>query len=110
MQFERIEVECYAGYKGNERPLCFRFQGKEYRIAEIIDRWYEGSIDSALPHIDYFKVRAEDGNQYIICYNKMFDGWSLVISAGEKIQNKCAKKDLINGKSYNSLIFNYSSL
>jgi hypothetical protein len=79
MKFEPIEVQCYSGYKVHERPLRFRLHDREYHIAEVVDRWYEGSTDSALPQVDYFKVKTEDDQIHIICYNKMFDRWSLLI-------------------------------
>ena len=79
MQFEVIEVRCYAGYKSNERPVSFSLSGREYHIIEIIDRWYEGSAHSFMPLLNYFKVKADDGGLHIIRYNRLFDKWSLVI-------------------------------
>ena len=35
-----LKVKCYSGYKMNERPMAFTIQGRDYRVAEIIDRWY----------------------------------------------------------------------
>jgi hypothetical protein len=80
MRFEPIEVESYAGYKSNERPLLFRFRGMEHRVLDVVDRWYEGSADSSLPHVDYFKVKTTDKIIHILCYNKLFDRWSILIS------------------------------
>jgi hypothetical protein len=79
MQFAVIEVQCYAGYKSNERPVSFWFRGREYQIIEIIDRWYEGSAYSSKPLLDYFKVKTDAGDSHIIRYNRLFDKWSLVI-------------------------------
>jgi hypothetical protein len=79
MQLEVIEVRCYAGYKSNERPVSFSLRGREYHIIEIIDRWYEGSADSSMPLINYFKVKTDDGGHHIIRYNRLFDKWSLAI-------------------------------
>jgi len=77
MQFEVIEVQCYAGYKSNERPVSFSLSGREYHIIEIIDRWYEGSVDSSMPLLNYFKIKTDDGDRHIIRYNGLFDKWSL---------------------------------
>lgn len=66
-----IYVECYSGYKVNERPIRFLYRGKSYRVISIIDRWY--GIDS-----DYFKVLGEDGRIYIIKWNRYEDYWSLL--------------------------------
>ena len=54
-----IEVFCYAGYKGDERPLRFRLRDREYLVEELLDQWYG-------PNDIFFKVRADDGNTYIM--------------------------------------------
>ncbi|MCX5895005.1 MAG: cytoplasmic protein [Proteobacteria bacterium] len=84
MKFEIIDVSCYSGYKLNEKPLSFRLRGTEYRIIEVIDRWYEGNASSAMQCINYFRVRTEDGMEYIIRYNELFDKWTLLIAEHDK--------------------------
>jgi hypothetical protein len=79
MQFEIIEVQCYSGYKSNDRPVRFSFNGREFRVMQIIDRWYEGSLDSSMPVLDYFKILTDDGEQYIIRHNHLFDKWSVAL-------------------------------
>lgn len=54
-----VEVVCYAGYKGEERPVRFRLAGQDYFVEELLDQWYG-------PHNVFFKVRANDGNLYIL--------------------------------------------
>lgn len=66
---ERLEVSCYEGYKAEERPVRFRLGPTWHSVEEILDRWY-GPEDSL------FKVRAEDGNIYIL--RREHDGWFLV--------------------------------
>jgi hypothetical protein len=56
-----IQVECYAGYRSEESPRSFSLDGRRYEIEEIVDRWYQGSRDPAVPACDYFKVRAAGG-------------------------------------------------
>lgn len=73
-KYHPIEVECYSGYKANERPLAFIFQGEQREILEILDRWYEGGIEPDRPLVDYFKVRAE-GGVYILRYTAETDTW-----------------------------------
>jgi hypothetical protein len=77
MDFEQITVECYSGYKVNERPIAFIYRDRKWRVVEIIDRWYEGGTESGRPALDYFKVRTEAGDIYILRYNSLFDSWSL---------------------------------
>jgi hypothetical protein len=35
-----VEVVCYAGYKGDERPVRFRLAGQDYFVEELLDQWY----------------------------------------------------------------------
>jgi hypothetical protein len=55
----RLRVECYSGRKADERPVRF-YLGERLRIVEaILDQWYG-------PDSNFFKVRADDGNLYIL--------------------------------------------
>ncbi len=63
-------VECYSGYKANERPLSFTLGDRRLAIKELLDQWY--GIDYA-----YFKVRADDDNIYILKYDEREDELSL---------------------------------
>ena len=66
-----VTVQCYAGYKGDERPTCFSVQGVSLRVEEILDRWYD-------PDYNCFKVRAEDGNDYLLRHDLNSDSWELL--------------------------------
>ena len=55
----RLTVQCYSGRKGDERPVRFRLEENEYAVEEVMDQWYG-------PDRVYFKVRADDGNLYIL--------------------------------------------
>lgn len=55
----QVEVDCYSGYKADERPIRFRLDGHEYLVEELIDQWY-GQNELL------FKVLADDGNLYIL--------------------------------------------
>ncbi len=55
----KLEVDCYSGRKAEERPVRFRLSGHQYLVEEILDQWYG-------PHDAFFKVRADDGNLYIL--------------------------------------------
>jgi hypothetical protein len=55
----KLRVECYAGRKADERPIRFCLDELEYMVEEIVDQWY-GPDDA------FFKVRADDGNLYIL--------------------------------------------
>jgi hypothetical protein len=55
----KLSVQTYAGYKGDERPVRFSLDEREYLVEEIVDQWYG-------PDDTFFKVRADDGNVYIL--------------------------------------------
>ena len=55
----RVRVECYSGRKPDERPIRFSLDEREYMVEEVLDQWY-GPSDA------FFKVRAADGNLYIL--------------------------------------------
>lgn len=78
-RLELIQVECYTGYKANETPRAFTWKGERYRIVEIRDRWYEGGISRRSVKLDYYKVLAEDGRDYILRYHTLFDKWALLL-------------------------------
>lgn len=65
-----IEVECYSGYRANERPIRFASSGNWRQVMEIEDRWYG-------PSSLYFKVRADDGDHYVLRYHEEQDVWTL---------------------------------
>jgi len=59
----KITVDTYAGYKGDERPICFRLGESVYTVERIIGQWYE-------PDGQHFRVRASDGKVYILRHRK----------------------------------------
>jgi len=69
----RVWVECYAGRKGEERPIRFRLDERKYAVEDVVDSWYG-------PEHVFFKVRADDGGLYILRHaTSVPDGeWALV--------------------------------
>lgn len=68
-----LYVECYAGYKADERPLRFRFRqngSPTFEVVEVLDQWYGVGYRC-------FKVLADDGNTYILRHNEKADDWVL---------------------------------
>ena len=55
----KLSVECYAGHKADERPVRFWLDEKRYHVEAVLDQWY--GKDGI-----FFKVRADDGNLYIL--------------------------------------------
>jgi hypothetical protein len=75
--FEDIEVESYAGYKGEESPRAFVHLARRYEILEVLDRWYEGGLDPQDLRHDYFRVKTKDGEIFLIRYTPRFQAWTL---------------------------------
>ncbi len=65
-----LRVECYAGYKGEQYPQRFYLGGQIFEVIEIEDQWYS-------PSSQYFKVRAGDGNIYILKHEQDLHSWTL---------------------------------
>ena len=65
-----IKVECYAGYKAEQRPQRFTLGGRTLEVRSVEDQWYG-------PSAAYFRVRAGDGSMYILCHDEENDRWSL---------------------------------
>jgi hypothetical protein len=66
----RIQVTCYSGYTAHERPVSFILGKTKFDIIEVIDRWYG-------PDYLYFKIRADDGNIYILKCDEQNNEWEL---------------------------------
>jgi hypothetical protein len=66
----QVRVECYAGYKAEQRPLRFYLREQRYEVEEVLDQWYG-------PEDTYFRVRANDGNTYILRHFRGMDAWTL---------------------------------
>jgi len=81
MKFVQVQVEAYAGYRADERPLAFTFEGQRYEVSDIIDRWYEGGLSPRDQKLDYFKVRTVQGLEFILRYSFVFDAWSVMVPA-----------------------------
>jgi hypothetical protein len=69
----KLSVECYSGRKADERPVRFWLDGRQYVVKAVLDQWYG-------PDSTFYKVRADDGNLYILRQNTSTpDGtWDLV--------------------------------
>jgi len=73
MVSQTLLVECYAGYKADERPLRFRAReegSRTFEVMEILDQWYGVGYSC-------FKLRANDGNIYILRHIEKEDQWVL---------------------------------
>jgi hypothetical protein len=65
-----VHVECYAGYKGGERPVKLQIGNEIVEVAEVEDRWYS-------PGATYFRVRLTNGERYVVRREDAQDVWTL---------------------------------
>ncbi len=66
----QIQVECYAGYRGEETPRRFRLGAKKVEVQQILDRWMA-------PDHRYFKVLGDDNAVYILRHDAESWDWDL---------------------------------
>jgi hypothetical protein len=66
----RVDVQCYAGRKADERPVSFQLGVHKYLVDEVLDQWYG-------PDDNFYKVCADDGNIYILRHKLATDEWLL---------------------------------
>jgi hypothetical protein len=67
-----VKVECYAGYKGEERPVRVLFGERVEEVKMVEDRWYS-------PGATYFRVAVESGDRYILRHDDAQDVWTLEV-------------------------------
>lgn len=67
-----LKVECYAGYRADERPLRFTVGtgGQTREVKKVLDQWYGAGYRC-------FRVRADDDNVYILHHDEADDVWTL---------------------------------
>jgi hypothetical protein len=66
----RVSVECYAGYKGDERPVRVHLGNTAMAVESVEDRWYS-------PGATYFCIAVEGGDRYVLRREEAQDVWSL---------------------------------
>ena len=67
---KEIRVECYAGYRSDERPLRFAIRERFFDVREVDGQWYS-------PGATYFRVLADDGNFYVLRHDDGQNTWTL---------------------------------
>ena len=65
-----LQVECYAGYRGEQTPRSICFGTKRIEVKTILDQWLS-------PDHRYFKIMDEDGSLYIIRHDVISQKWEL---------------------------------
>ena len=73
----KIRVECYAGQRADEEPRAFELGKRRFLVNEILDRWLD-------PRHRYFKVKVDDGRQFVLRHDVASGDWELaaLVAAG----------------------------
>jgi hypothetical protein len=66
----KIQVECHAGYRGEQEPRAFTLGERHFKVIEILDRWMA-------PEQRYFKVEADDGRTLVLRHDVASGDWEL---------------------------------
>ncbi len=67
-----VRVDCYAGYRGEQTPRRFSFDGRIVEVVEVLDAWLA-------PDHRYFKVKGDDGAFYILRNDVITARWELTM-------------------------------
>jgi hypothetical protein len=70
--FPVVDVECYAGYRGEQTPRRFRLGERQVEIADVVDSW-------VAPDHRYFKVQDTQGDLYVLRNDVASDRWELTM-------------------------------
>ena len=66
-----MDVECHAGYRGEETPRRFQLGERQVEIADGVDSWLA-------PDHRYSQVRDTQGDLYIVRNDVAADRWELI--------------------------------
>lgn len=66
-----VRVECYSGYKADERPVRLCLGAHTFEVLAIEDRWYA-------PGATIFRILVDDGDRYVLRHEEAQDIWTLV--------------------------------
>jgi hypothetical protein len=67
----KINVDCYAGYRGEETPRYLQLATQKIAVKQVLDRWLA-------PDHRYFKILGADDAIYIIRHDAETWEWELV--------------------------------
>ena len=68
-------VECHCGGRDEEYPLAVHLEDRRLEVADILDRWYEGSLEAGRPAVEYFKVDTRGGPRLILQHDRTAHAW-----------------------------------
>lgn len=72
-----IDVECYAGHRGEQTPRTLILGDRRLSVVEVLDAWLA-------PDHRYFKLRVADGDTYLVLHDERSDIWELTMFRAER--------------------------
>lgn len=70
MSEKRVRVECYSGYKAEERPVRVWLGDTALEVEQIEDRWYS-------PGFSFYRIVVGGGDRYVLRRDDAQDVWTL---------------------------------
>jgi len=67
-----IDVECYAGHRGEQTPRRLILRDRQVEVAEVLDAWLA-------PDHRYFKLKGADGCTYLVRHDDRSNVWELTM-------------------------------
>ncbi len=67
-----IDVECYAGHRGEETPRAIHLGDRRIAVVEVLDQWLA-------PDHRYFKLRGDEGDIYLVRHDVASQVWELTM-------------------------------
>jgi hypothetical protein len=67
-----VQVECYAGYRGEQTPRALVLQGRRLELVTVLDQWLA-------PDHRYFKMADPEGHIFILRHDVTADRWELTL-------------------------------
>jgi hypothetical protein len=77
-QLLRIDVECYAGHRGEQTPRTLILGERRVVVTQVLDAWLA-------PDYRYFKLRGADGDTYLVRHDEGSDTWELTMFRAERV-------------------------
>ena len=72
-----IDVECYAGHRGEQTPRALIVADRRVNVAAVLDAWLS-------PDYRYFKLKGDDGDTYIVRHDEQRGAWELTMFRAER--------------------------
>jgi hypothetical protein len=73
-----LNVECYAGHRGEQTPRTLMLGDRRIVVAEVLDAWLA-------PDYRYFKLRGVDGDTYLVRHDERSNSWELTTFLAERV-------------------------